>query len=94
LKTNFVLKTNLKFQVRSSTMLRFRYFNGAGFIRFKTGNFRRQHQTFEKAINNFWASSGNEASYNKRALFGIDQQQVAMEFWGHRFISCKLAMAW
>lgn len=66
-------------------------FNGAGLYDSKTGILGDSIKTFEKAIKQVWASVWNEASYNERALFGIDQQSIAMGVLVHRSFPDELA---
>ncbi|MFB9079726.1 PEP/pyruvate-binding domain-containing protein [Flavobacterium procerum] len=93
-KLNFVFKDAKfkNFRFRSSTNAEdLDDFNGAGLYDSKTGILGDSIKTFEKAIKQVWASSWNEASYNERALFGIDQQQVAMGVLVHRSFPDELA---
>ena len=66
-------------------------FNGAGLYDSKTGILGDSIKTFEKAIKQVWASVWNEASYNERELFGIDQQNIAMGVLVHRSFPDELA---
>ena len=66
-------------------------FNGAGLYDSKTGIIGDSIKTFEKAIKQVWASVWNEASYNERELFGIDQQNIAMGVLVHRSFPDELA---
>lgn len=66
-------------------------FNGAGLYDSKTGILGDSIKTFEKAIKQVWASVWNEASYNERELFGIDQQNIAMGVLVHRSFADELA---
>lgn len=66
-------------------------FNGAGLYDSKTGILGDSVKTFEKAIKQVWASVWNEASYNERELFGIDQQNIAMGVLVHRSFPDELA---
>jgi phosphoenolpyruvate synthase/pyruvate phosphate dikinase len=66
-------------------------FNGAGLYDSKTGIKGDSIKSFEKAIKQVWASVWNEASYNERELFGIDQQNIAMGVLVHRSFPDELA---
>lgn len=66
-------------------------FNGAGLYDSKTGILGDSIKTFEKAIKQVWASVWNEASYNERELFGIDQHNIAMGVLVHRSFPDELA---
>ena len=66
-------------------------FNGAGLYDSKTGILGDSIKTFEKAIKQVWASVWNEASYNERELFGIDEQNIAMGVLVHRSFPDELA---
>lgn len=66
-------------------------FNGAGLYDSKTGILGDSIKTFEKAIKQVWASTWNEASYNERELFGIDQQNIAMGVLVHRSFPDELS---
>lgn len=66
-------------------------FNGAGLYDSKTGILGDTIKTFEKAIKQVWASTWNDASYNERELFGIDQQNIAMGVLVHRSFPDELA---
>lgn len=66
-------------------------FNGAGLYDSKTGILGDSIKTFEKAIKQVWASVWNEASYNERELFGIDQHNIAMGVLIHRSFPDELA---
>ncbi|OXA97986.1 pyruvate, phosphate dikinase [Flavobacterium oncorhynchi] len=66
-------------------------FNGAGLYDSKTGILGDSIKTFEKAIKQVWASVWNEASYNERELFGIDQHNIAMGILVHRSFPDELA---
>jgi len=66
-------------------------FNGAGLYDSKTGILGDSIKTFEKAIKQVWASVWNEASYNERELFGIDQQNIAMGVLVHRSFPDELS---
>jgi len=66
-------------------------FNGAGLYDSKTGILGDSIKTFEKAIKQVWASVWNEASYNERELFGIEQQNIAMGVLVHRSFPDELA---
>jgi hypothetical protein len=66
-------------------------FNGAGLYDSKTGILGDSIKTFEKAIKQVWASVWNEASYNERELFGIDQKSIAMGVLVHRSFPDELA---
>jgi pyruvate,water dikinase len=66
-------------------------FNGAGLYDSKTGILGDSIKTFEKAIKQVWASVWNEASYNERELFGIDQKNIAMGVLVHRSFPDELA---
>ncbi|MBS7256090.1 PEP/pyruvate-binding domain-containing protein [Flavobacterium branchiicola] len=66
-------------------------FNGAGLYDSKTGIVGDSIKTFEKAIKQVWASVWNEASYNERELFGIDQKNIAMGVLVHRSFPDELA---
>lgn len=80
------------FRFRSSTNAEdLDNFNGAGLYDSKTGILGDSIKTFEKAIKQVWASVWNEASYNERELFGIDQQNIAMGVLVHRSFPDELA---
>ncbi|WP_264551607.1 PEP/pyruvate-binding domain-containing protein [Flavobacterium sp. N2038] len=66
-------------------------FNGAGLYDSKTGILGDSIKTFEKAIKQVWASVWNEASYNERELFGINQKNIAMGVLVHRSFPDELA---
>ena len=66
-------------------------FNGAGLYDSKTGILGDSIKTFEKAIKQVWASVWNEASYNEREFFGIDQHNIAMGVLVHRSFPDELA---
>ncbi|WP_035648846.1 PEP/pyruvate-binding domain-containing protein [Flavobacterium sp. ASV13] len=66
-------------------------FNGAGLYDSKTGILGDSIKSFEKAIKQVWASVWNEASYNERELFGIDQHQIAMGVLVHRSFPEEIA---
>lgn len=66
-------------------------FNGAGLYDSKTGILGDSIKTFEKAIKQVWASVWNEASFNERELFGIDQQNIAMGVLVHRSFPDELS---
>lgn len=66
-------------------------FNGAGLYDSKTGILGDSIKTFEKAIKQVWASVWNEASYNERELFGIDQHNIGMGVLVHRSFPDELA---
>ncbi|ABQ05414.1 PEP/pyruvate-binding domain-containing protein [Flavobacterium johnsoniae] len=95
-----ISKLNLAFKNAKFKNFRFRSstnaedlddFNGAGLYDSKTGILGDSIKTFEKAIKQVWASVWNEASYNERELFGIDQQNIAMGVLVHRSFPDELA---
>ena len=95
-----ITKLNLAFKNATFKNFRFRSstnaedldnFNGAGLYDSKTGIMGDSIKTFEKAIKQVWASVWNEASYNERELFGIDQQNIAMGVLVHRSFPDELA---
>ncbi|MBW1656396.1 PEP/pyruvate-binding domain-containing protein [Flavobacterium quisquiliarum] len=95
-----ISKLNLAFKDAKFKNFRFRSstnaedlddFNGAGLYDSKTGIVGDSIKTFEKAIKQVWASVWNEASYNERELFGIDQQNIAMGVLVHRSFPDELA---
>ncbi|AWK05110.1 pyruvate, phosphate dikinase [Flavobacterium crocinum] len=95
-----ISKLNLAFKEAKFKNFRFRSstnaedlddFNGAGLYDSKTGILGDSIKTFEKAIKQVWASVWNEASYNERELFGIDQQNIAMGVLVHRSFPDELA---
>lgn len=95
-----ISKLNLAFKDAKFKNFRFRSstnaedlddFNGAGLYDSKTGILGDSIKTFEKAIKQVWASVWNEASYNERELFGIDQQNIAMGVLVHRSFPDELA---
>lgn len=95
-----ISKLNLAFKDAKFKNFRFRSstnaedlddFNGAGLYDSKTGIIGDSIKTFEKAIKQVWASVWNEASYNERELFGIDQQNIAMGVLVHRSFPDELA---
>jgi len=95
-----ISKLNLAFKNAQFKNFRFRSstnaedlddFNGAGLYDSKTGILSDSIKTFEKAIKQVWASVWNEASYNERELFGIDQQNIAMGVLVHRSFPDELA---
>lgn len=95
-----ITKLNLAFKNATFKNFRFRSstnvedlddFNGAGLYDSKTGILGDSIKTFEKAIKQVWASVWNEASYNERELFGIDQQNIAMGVLVHRSFPDELA---
>ncbi|KAF2517640.1 PEP/pyruvate-binding domain-containing protein [Flavobacterium foetidum] len=95
-----ISKLNLAFKDAKFKNFRFRSstnaedlndFNGAGLYDSKTGIVGDSIKTFEKAIKQVWASVWNEASYNERELFGIDQQHIAMGVLVHRSFPDELA---
>lgn len=97
---NLIAKLNATFKNAAFKNFRFRSstnaedlddFNGAGLYDSKTGIFGDSIKTFEKAIKQVWASVWNEASYNERELFGIDQQNIAMGVLVHRSFPDELA---
>lgn len=93
-KLNFAFKEAKfkNFRFRSSTNAEdLDDFNGAGLYDSKTGIMGDSIKTFEKAIKQVWASVWNEASYNERELFGIDQQNIAMGVLVHRSFPDELA---
>ncbi|WP_343697403.1 PEP/pyruvate-binding domain-containing protein [Flavobacterium sp.] len=93
-KLNFAFKDAKfkNFRFRSSTNAEdLDDFNGAGLYDSKTGIMGDSIKTFEKAIKQVWASVWNEASYNERELFGIDQQNIAMGVLVHRSFPDELA---
>lgn len=88
-----IAKLNLTFKNAAFKNFRFRSstnaedlddFNGAGLYDSKTGIMGDSIKSFEKAIKQVWASVWNEASYNERELFGIDQKNIAMGVLVHR----------
>ncbi|UTN06653.1 pyruvate, phosphate dikinase [Flavobacterium bizetiae] len=92
LNTAFKNATFKNFRFRSSTNAEdLDNFNGAGLYDSKTGIMGDSIKTFEKAIKQVWASVWNEASYNERELFGIDQQNIAMGVLVHRSFPDELA---
>ncbi|KRD09870.1 pyruvate phosphate dikinase [Flavobacterium sp. Root901] len=95
-----ISKLNLAFKNAQFKNFRFRSstnaedlddFNGAGLYDSKTGILGDSIKTFEKAIKQVWASTWNEASYNERELFGIDQEHIAMGVLVHRSFPDELA---
>lgn len=95
-----IAKLNQTFKNASFKNFRFRSstnaedlddFNGAGLYDSKTGVLGDSIKSFEKAIKQVWASVWNEASYNERELFGIDQQNIAMGVLVHRSFPDELA---
>ena len=97
---NLIAKLNTAFKNAAFKNFRFRSstnaedlddFNGAGLYDSKTGILGDSIKTFEKAIKQVWASVWNEASYNERELFGIDQQNIAMGVLVHRSFPDELA---
>ncbi|SHG14128.1 PEP/pyruvate-binding domain-containing protein [Flavobacterium defluvii] len=95
-----ISKLNLAFKDAKFKNFRFRSstnaedldeFNGAGLYDSKTGIIGDSVKTFEKAIKQVWASVWNEASYNERELFGIDQENIAMGVLVHRSFPDELA---
>nr|WP_315238471.1 PEP/pyruvate-binding domain-containing protein [uncultured Flavobacterium sp.] len=97
---NLIAKLNTAFKNAAFKNFRFRSstnaedlddFNGAGLYDSKTGILGDTIKTFEKAIKQVWASVWNEASYNERELFGIDQQNIAMGVLVHRSFPDELA---
>lgn len=95
-----ISKLNLAFKDAKFKNFRFRSstnaedlddFNGAGLYDSKTGILGDSIKTFEKAIKQVWASVWNEASFNERELFGIDQQNIAMGILVHRSFPDELA---
>ena len=97
---NLIAKLNAAFKNAAFKNFRFRSstnaedlddFNGAGLYDSKTGILGDTIKTFEKAIKQVWASVWNEASYNERELFGIDQQNIAMGVLVHRSFPDELA---
>ncbi|CAD0005993.1 PEP/pyruvate-binding domain-containing protein [Flavobacterium chungangense] len=97
---NLIAKLNTAFKNVAFKNFRFRSstnaedlddFNGAGLYDSKTGILGDSIKTFEKAIKQVWASVWNEASYNERELFGIDQQNIAMGVLVHRSFPDELA---
>ncbi|PXY45902.1 PEP/pyruvate-binding domain-containing protein [Flavobacterium hydrophilum] len=92
LHKTFENKAFKNFRFRSSTNAEdLDDFNGAGLYDSKTGILGDSIKTFEKAIKQVWASVWNEASYNERELFGIDQQNIAMGVLVHRSFPDELA---
>lgn len=97
---NLIAKLNETFKNASFKNFRFRSstnaedlddFNGAGLYDSKTGILGDSIKTFEKAIKQVWASVWNEASYNERELFEIDQHNIAMGVLVHRSFPDELA---
>jgi pyruvate,water dikinase len=97
---NLISKLNSAFKNAAFKNFRFRSstnaedlddFNGAGLYDSKTGILGDSIKTFEKAIKQVWASVWNEAPYNERELFGIDQQNIAMGILVHRSFPDELA---
>lgn len=95
-----IAKLNQTFKNASFKNFRFRSstnaedlddFNGAGLYDSKTGIMGDSIKSFEKAIKQVWASVWNEASYNERELFGIDQQNIAMGVLVHRSFPEEIA---
>lgn len=95
-----IAKLNQTFKNASFKNFRFRSstnaedlddFNGAGLYDSKTGIMGDSIKTFEKTIKQVWASTWNEASYNERELFGIDQQNIAMGVLVHRSFPEEIA---
>jgi pyruvate,water dikinase len=66
-------------------------FNGAGLYDSKTGILNNKEKSFEKAIQQVWASAWNESAYWERDLFGINQQNIAMGILVHRSFPDELA---
>lgn len=92
LNQTFKNATFKNFRFRSSTNAEdLDDFNGAGLYDSKTGILGDSIKTFEKAIKQVWASVWNEASYNERELFGIDQHNIAMGVLVHRSFPDELA---
>lgn len=100
IESELIAKLNLTFKNANFKNFRFRSstnaedlddFNGAGLYDSKTGIIGDSIKTFEKAIKQVWASVWNEASYNERELFGIDQQSIAMGVLVHRSFPDELA---
>ncbi|WP_281234550.1 PEP/pyruvate-binding domain-containing protein [Flavobacterium gelatinilyticum] len=93
-KLNLALKNAQfkNFRFRSSTNAEdLDDFNGAGLYDSKTGILGDSIKTFEKAIKQVWASVWNEASYNEREVYGIDQHNIAMGVLVHRSFPDELA---
>jgi len=95
-----ISKLNLAFKNAKFKNFRFRSstnaedlddFNGAGLYDSKTGIMGDSIKTFEKAIKQVWASVWNEASYNEREIYGIDQHNIAMGVLVHRSFPDELA---
>lgn len=53
-------------------------FNGAGLYTSKTGIMDDSTKTIEKAIKSVWASLWNDAAYQERVYFNVDQTKVGM----------------
>ena len=59
-------------------------FNGAGLYTSKSGVFKDVKKTFEKAIQNVWASTWSYRAFMERSYFDINQPSVSMAILCHR----------
>jgi len=79
------LGNETRFRFRSSTNAEDADgFSGAGLYGSKTGVLYDEAKSFEKAIKKVWASLWNEAAYQERTYYNIDQRDVFMGVLVHR----------